>query len=183
MCVSNKKIATAIKPAGGYAKNTKSYCNYMETIKSKISGLYIGLVIFLHFIIFIPILVSATYLRDIFSFETKIIAGGTIIAMVIIYVLLWKEILNAKKIVVDSNGIKIYNARSVREVSFSDIDIIQKEKNQLMMMKGVPFSDGYTYSELFLKRGKSVIISPDKYGNYSEIMMFIDRELKKRYMS
>ena len=79
--------------------------------------------------------------------------------------MLWQEILSAKKVVVDLNGIKIFNAKSVREITFSEIDKIQKGKVKTMM-KGVPFSEGYTYSEIILKQGKSVIISPDKYDNY-----------------
>jgi hypothetical protein len=154
----------------------------METVESKISGLYIGLVIFLHFIILTTILISATYLQDIFNLEKRIIAGIIIIGMLISLVFLWKEILSAKKVVIDSNGIKIFNAQSVREIAFSEIDKIQKGKVKTMM-NGVPFSDGYTYSEIMLKRGKSLIISPDKYDNYPEIMAFINNQIEKQQLS
>jgi hypothetical protein len=155
----------------------------METVESKISGLYIGLVIFLHFAILIIILISSTFLRDIFNLEKRIIAGVVIIAMLISFILLWQEILSAKKVVVDLNGIKIFNAKSVREITFSEIDKIQKGKVKTMMMKGVPFSEGYTYSEIILKQGKSVIISPDKYDNYLEIMVFINNQIDKHQLS
>jgi hypothetical protein len=155
----------------------------METVESKISGLYIGLVIFLHFAILIIILISSTFLRDIFNLEKRIIAGVVIIAMLISFILLWQEILSAKKVIVDLNGIKIFNAKSVREIAFSEIDKIQKGKVKMMMMKGVPFSDGYTYSEIILKQGKSVIISPDKYDNYLEIMVFINNQIDKQKLS
>lgn len=155
----------------------------METVESKISGLYIGLVIFLHFAILIIILISSTFLRDIFNLEKRIIAGVVIIAMLISFILLWQEILSAKKVVVDLNGIKIFNAKSVREITFSEIDKIQKGKVKTMMMKGVPFSEGYTYSEIILKQGKSVIISPDKYDNYLEIMVFINNQIDKQQLS
>lgn len=155
----------------------------METVESKISGLYIGLVIFLHFAILIIILISSTFLRDIFNLEKRIIAGVVIIAMLISFILLWQEILSAKKVIVDLNGIKIFNAKSVREIAFSEIDKIQKGKVKMMMMKGMPFSDGYTYSEIILKQGKSVIISPDKYDNYLEIMVFINNQIDKQKLS
>lgn len=151
----------------------------MESVESKISGLYMGLVLLLHFIILSVILISVTFLEDIYRFEKRIFAGVIIIAMVIFLVFLWNEILSAKKVVVDSNSIKIYNALSIREISYSEIDKIQKGKSQLMMMKGVPFSDGFTYSDIVLKQGKNIIISPDKYDNYLEIMAFINKQLEK----
>lgn len=150
----------------------------MESIESKISNLYIGLIIFLHVVIFTTISISVTYLRDIFFLEKRILAGLTIIGMLIGLILLWKEIRNGKKIIVDTNGIKIYNVNSIREITFSEIDKIQKGKNRLMMTTDVPFSDGYTYSEIILKEGNSLIISPDKYDNYIEIMAFINKQLK-----
>jgi hypothetical protein len=155
----------------------------METVESKISGLYIGLVIFLHFAILMIILISSTFLRDIFNIEKRIIAGVIIISMLISFILLWQEILSAKKVVVDLNGIKIFNAQSVREIAFSEIDKIQKGKVKTMLIKGVPFSDGYTYSEIILKQGENVIISPDKYDNYIEIMVFIDNQIDKQQLS
>jgi hypothetical protein len=151
----------------------------MEIVESKISRLYIGLVIFLHAMILGAILISSTFLRDIFYTEKRLMAGLIIILMVISLVALWNEILSGKKVVVNSKSIKIYNANSIREIAFSEITDIQKEKTKLMLIKGVPYSDGYTYSEIILKEGKRVIISPDKYDNYREIMEFINNQIGK----
>lgn len=151
----------------------------MKTVESKIRRLYIGSVIFIHILAFTTIAISASYLRDIFYLEKRIMAGVIILLAIIYLIIVWKETMDTKKIIVDSNGLKIYNVNSSYEISFSEIDTIQKEKSKTMLTRGVPLADGFTYSKIILKQGKTLIISPDKFDNYLEIMAFINSKIDR----
>lgn len=97
--------------------------------------------------------------------------------MVAFLITAWKEILSVKKIMVDSRSITVYNYGSFYEIAFSEIKEIQKGKNKMIMTGNIPFTEGYTYSKLVLKNGKQLIISPDKFENYAEIMLFINNQV------
>lgn len=152
----------------------------MQSIESRIRKLYIGSVVFIHIIAFTIITISATYLRDIFYVEKRITAGVIIASMLIYIISVWKGVMNPKKIIVNTNCIKVYNAKSSYEIAFSEVDKIQKEKTQIFRTHGVPLTDGFIYSKIILKQGKTLIISPDKFDNYTEIMAFINVQIDNR---
>ena len=149
----------------------------MNVIESKISKLYIGLVVFLHIMALMVMGISATYLRAIFYTEKRVFAGVLIVFMLAFLIYIWKEILHVKKITLDSRGITVHNFNTWYQIEFSEIDKIQKGKNKIMMRGNIPFTDGYTYTDILLKDGKNLIISPDKFENYSEIMSFINSQV------
>ena len=60
------------------------------------------------------------------------------------------------------------------EVLFSEILKIDSS-NVAMTNKAENSTDGYHYSVLLLKNGKRLVISPDEFDNYNEIMAAIIR--------
>lgn len=149
----------------------------IQSIQSKINVLYVGLVVFLHLMALTIMVISATYLRNIFYIEKRIIAAAVMVLMGVSLVLVWVEVFKMRRVVVDANGIRIFNFATVQEIRFSDIVSIERQKSQIMMDKDIAFTDGFTYSKIVLKDGKPLVIAPDKFSNYLEIMTFIHEQM------
>ncbi len=148
----------------------------MDKVESKISYLYIGLVIFLNIAALLIIIISINYLQDIYYTYKRVMACISIISSIIFLTVIWKEILKVTKVIVDSQGIKIYNYKSSLIIPFSEIEKIEKHK-QKTFLNGIQITNGYSYSELKLKTKPSIFISPDKFENYTEIMQSIKNNL------
>lgn len=148
----------------------------MERVVSRISNLYVGKVIAIHTFAILFITVCCKYLQDIYRIEKRIFASIIIIAIVIFLFTIWQELVRSQKIIVDEKGIEIYHAMSSNRISFSEIDEILTHKFK-MSMSTIQITDGYTYSEIILKQKNSVIITPEKFDNYLEIMSAIKSNL------
>ena len=68
------------------------------------------------------------------------------------------------------------------EVLISDIVKIETEK-VVRQSKAGNITDGFNYSILLLKNGKSLEISPDEFENYNEIMVAIISRRNSRNFS
>lgn len=149
----------------------------MDKIESKTSYSYIGLIIFLNIIALSIIIISINYLQDIYYTYKRVIACISIITSIIFLIVIWKEIFKVTKVIVDSSGIKIYNYKSSTLIPFSEIEniIIHREKT---FINGVQITNEYSYSELKLKSKPSVLISPNQFEYYLEIMQSIRSNLK-----
>lgn len=66
---------------------------------------------------------------------------------------------------------------SKKTISISEITSIERIRNY-EQGKADPISDGYYYSQINVSDGFSFSISPDKFSNYSEIMIKIKSSLK-----
>jgi len=149
----------------------------MDKVVSKISHLYIGLVIFLNVVALFIIIMSIHYLQDIYYTHKRVMACILIILSIIFLIVIWKEIFKVTKVIVDSQGIKIHNYKSSKLILFSEIEKIEIHKAKTFI-NGIQITDGYSYSELKLKSKPSVVISPDKFENYIEIMQSIKNNLE-----
>lgn len=76
------------------------------------------------------------------------------------------------KIEVLENGIEKKSILSIKTelIPFIEIEDITIEKLRVSSLKGNPINDGYSFSTINLKKGKEIIISPDQFENYNEIM-------------
>ena len=149
----------------------------MQAVVSRINKLYIGKVIALHFFAFLGVAVCSKYLENIYNIEKRIFALVMLFVISVFLFIVWQEVLSRKKIIVDSYGIKVYNAISLKEISFSEIQEIKIHKFRIQL-NPVPITDGYSYSEIIITRKPSLTISPEKFENYAEIMSAIKENLK-----
>ncbi|NHM08362.1 hypothetical protein G4D82_14125 [Flavobacterium sp. CYK-4] len=149
----------------------------MNTVESKISNLYIGLIIFLNIIALFIIAVSVNYLQNIYYTYKRVIAGMLIITFIIFLIYIWNEILKEIKITVNISGIKVQNYNSSTFILFSEIESIEIHKEK-KYFNGVQITDTYSYSELKLRSKPSLFISPSKFENYKEIMQAIRSNLE-----
>lgn len=150
----------------------------MEKVTSKISNLYIGKVVALHFfaLIFVPF--CTKYTENIYLIEKRIFAWIGIAIIVVFLLIIWKEVSTSRKIVVDNDELTIYNLVSVKRIHVTEIEDIVKHKFNVSRV-GLEITDGYSYSEIRLKEGGSVIITPEKFENYSEIMSAINSTMEQ----
>lgn len=58
-------------------------------------------------------------------------------------------------------------------IPFETINIIKKEKIKLQNRGGAAISDGFYFSTLILDNKEKIIISPDHYENYKDLMSAI----------
>lgn len=63
--------------------------------------------------------------------------------------------------------------RTKQFIAFDSISSLDRQKTRPRSTRGINISDGYHYSILQLKNGKTLIISPDNFGNFTEIMEII----------
>jgi hypothetical protein len=101
----------------------------------------------------------------------------SIITSIIFLIYIWKEIFKVTKVIVDSQGIKIHNYKSSIMIPFSEIEKIETHQHKTII-NGIQTTNGYFYSELKLKSKSSLVISPDKFENYTEIMQSIRRNIE-----
>ena len=88
------------------------------------------------------------------------------------------QILKNRKIIVVNENIEIHSFLNRKKtIPISEITSIERIRNYQQGKAG-PISDGYYYSQINVSDGFSFSISPDKFSNYSEIMIKIKSSLK-----
>jgi hypothetical protein len=68
--------------------------------------------------------------------------------------------------------------RTKQFIAFDSISSLDRQKTRLRSTRGINISDGYHYSILQLKNGKTLIISPDNFENYTEIIEIIKSSIE-----
>ena len=150
----------------------------MRQVISKINFSYIGLILFLNIVAILIIIISINYLKDIYYTYKRIIACLLIISSIIFIIFVWKEAFKINKVIVDNQGIEIFNYKSSTRIQYSEIETIEVRKHRTYVNR-IPITNGYFYSELRLKTNKNILISPDKFENYQEIMELIRINITK----
>jgi hypothetical protein len=142
-------------------------------VKSKISDLYIGKLIFLHIVAIAIIGISSIYLDNIYYAEKRVIAAILIVGSIIFLISVWRDGKTLQRIAVNELGITIKDFKSATEICFTEIEQINKHAIK-SYINGVQISDGYSLSEIIIKEKPSIVISPEKFENYVEIMAAIN---------
>lgn len=113
--------------------------------------------------------------KDIFTMLIIFIVGSL---LAISYCI--TELFTYKTITISGNSIEIDLVIIARKktIPLENISKIIRHKDQGLSSDGGMISDGYYYTELILKSGDSLIISPDHYENYNEIIFEIKKEME-----
>ena len=90
------------------------------------------------------------------------------------------DVFKIHSISVGENGIRktILITQTHTDFLFSDLVSIDREKIRQQTSRGF-ITDGYHFSILTFKNNKGLIISPDDFENYSELMFSITRNFQK----
>jgi hypothetical protein len=68
--------------------------------------------------------------------------------------------------------------RTKQFIAFDSISSLDRQKTRLRSTRGMNISDGCHYSILQLKNGNTLIISPDNFENYTEIIEVIKNRIE-----
>ena len=86
-----------------------------------------------------------------------------------------------KKITISDNSIEIIQNIGFRKKTFSleNLSEINMKREEGLYSKSGKISDGFYYTELIFKTGENLIISPDHYENYKDLIFAIKKGIKK----
>ena len=81
---------------------------------------------------------------------------------------------------IEKNGIEktLLLFRTKQYFSFDSVLSIERQKATQRNVRNIIITDGYHLSVLKFKTGKSLIISPDSFENYEELMLAIKNNLE-----
>ena len=68
-------------------------------------------------------------------------------------------------------------SRNKNEIAFTDILSVERHKTSLKDTRLINISDGYYFSVIKLENEEDLIISPDYYENYNEMIEFIKSKI------
>jgi hypothetical protein len=90
------------------------------------------------------------------------------------------DVLKVFSLNIEENGIEKTSLlfRTKHSFTFDSVLSIERQKTIQRNTRGVNISDGYHISVLKFKTGKSLIISPDSFENYEELMFAIKSNLE-----
>ena len=150
-------------------------------MKSHISKLFIGRILTFSIL---SLIILFWGLYNIFTKETS----KDIFTMLIIFIIgslvtisyCIAELFTYKTITISGNSIEIAWVIIARKktIPLENISKIIRIKDEGLSSDAGKISDGYYYSELILKTGRSLIISPDHYEKYNEIIFEIKKEME-----
>ncbi len=119
-----------------------------------------------------------TILNDFDKSKIPILCGVLALLSFLIYVSFdWFKLYS---IVITENGIEKTSVITKRteHIPFKMISSIQQQRVKYRNTKGIYISEGHLISILKFENGKSLIISPDTFENYQEIMSAISRKVE-----
>ena len=155
----------------------------MVTISSKFRVLVIGKVIFLAIVFSLVLTFSLKYIFKIYKVESQITVNVIIGLALLLLLLIIYRIVVVMKVCIFADKLEMLSFFGNKtEVLFSEILKIDSS-NVAMTNKAENSKDGYHYSVLLLKNGKRLVISPDEFDNYNEIMVAIIRRGNLQYFS
>ena len=155
----------------------------MHIITSKFRGLFIGKIIFLAFVFTVMLTFSLKYIFKVNKVESQITVNLIIGLSIVLLLLLIYRIVVVMKVCILADRLEMLSFFGNKtEVLFSEILKIDSDK-VARTNKVENSTDGYHYSVLLLKNGKRLVISPDEFDNYNEIMVAIISRGKLQYFS
>ncbi len=150
----------------------------METLTSKFRNLYILKLIFGYFAAIVSIGICLKFLNGDY-YPPKERAALFFIFVIILFVLAGTyDFLKITKVIVRNDTIEIQYFLGLRKkiIAYREIVQINQHKSFLQGRTG-QISDGFHLSEIVLADKNSFILSPDKFGNYTQLIVAIRRNL------
>ena len=145
----------------------------MQIITSKFRALFIGKIVFLAFVFTVIVTFSLKYLLKVNEVESQISVNLIIGLAIVLLLLLIYRIVAVMKVGILADRLEMLSFFGNKtEFLFSEILKIDSEK-VVRTSKAGNITDGFHLSVLVLKNGKSLVISPDEFENYNEIMAAI----------
>ena len=145
----------------------------MVTISSKFRGLFIGKVIFLAIVFSLVLTFSLKYIFKINKVESQITVNLIMGLAIVLLLLLIYRIVAVMKVCILADKLEMLSFFGNKtEVLFSEILKIDSGK-VVRTSKAGNITDGFHFSILVLKNGERLVISPDEFQNYNEIMAAI----------
>lgn len=145
----------------------------MHIITSKFRGLFIGKILYLAIVFTVMLTFSLKYIFKVNKVESQISVNLIIGLAIVLLLLLIYRIVVVMKVCILADRLEMLSFFGNKtEVLFSEILKIDSN-NVAMTNKAENSTDGYHYSVLVLKNGKTLVISPDEFENYNEIMAAI----------
>lgn len=151
----------------------------METITSKFRDLYLTKVICGYLAAIFCIAICLKFCDG--NYPTKETTAISVIVVIILFVLAGTiDFLRVTKIIVRNNSIEIQYFLGLRRkiIKYHEIKRINRHKTFLQGRTG-QISDGFHLSEIVLSDKSSFILSPDKFGNYNQLLFAINRNLNE----
>ena len=145
----------------------------MQIITSKFRDLFLGKIIFLAFVFTVMLTFSLKYIFKVNKVESQITVNLIIGLSIVLLLLLIYRIVVVMKVCILADRLEMLSFFGNKtEVLFSEILKIDSEK-VVRTSKAGNITDGFHLSILVLKNGKMLVISPDEFENYNEIMAAI----------
>lgn len=150
----------------------------METLTSKFRNLYILKLIFGYFAAIVSIGICLKFLNGNYYPSKERMALSFIFAIILFVLLGTYEFLKITKIIVRNDTIEIqyFLGLKIKIITYQEIVRINQHKSFLQGRTG-QISDGFHLSEIVLADKSSFILSPDKFGNYSKLIVAIRKNL------
>lgn len=119
------------------------------------------------------IYISATFLGN----STPSINPLTVIAFMVLAFLIYvsPDLFKICKLTIDETGIEKTTVITGQKqfIPFETINFIKREKIKLRNKGGANISDGFHFSTIVLQNKQNIIISPDHFENYKDLMIAI----------
>ncbi|WP_318639997.1 hypothetical protein [Flavobacterium ardleyense] len=142
----------------------------MHTISSKFRDLFIGKIVFLAFVFTVILTFSLKYILKLKEVDSQITVNLIVGLAIVLSWLLIYRIVAVMKVNIVEDRIEIFSLFGKKTEIFC-IDIVKIESEKVVLTsKAGNITDGFHISILLLKNGKHIIISPDEFENYNEIM-------------
>jgi|GEM_PF-5772755 len=150
----------------------------METITSKFRNLYIAKLICGYLAAIFCIGICFKFLNGDYDSSKEKTARFFICVILLLVCLGTLDFLKITKIIVQTNTIEIQNFFGLRKriIKYHEIVEINQNKSFLQGRTG-QISDGFHFNEIILVNNSSFILSPDKFGNYTQLLLAIRRNL------
>lgn len=148
----------------------------MVSIISKFRNLYI-LKLFLGYLATI----FGVYICIKFNNRTESTEGITFLFLIVIFWFLTTgsyNFLKLTKVTLERNYLELQSFLGIRKRIIYYTEIINIDKLKIIQFgKGGQISDGFYLSKITLSDGSSFVLSPDKFENYNQMMIFIKSNL------
>lgn len=152
----------------------------MKTITSKFRTLYVVKLIFGYLAAILCIAICLKFCNgDYDAYKEK--TAQFFIVLILLFVLLGTyDFLKITKIMVSDNSIEIECFLGLRTKIITYPEIVQINQHKSVLHgKAGQISDGFHLSEFVLADKSSFILSPDKFGNYTPLLLAIRRNLDR----
>lgn len=146
----------------------------MKVITSKFRNLYIVKLLCGYIIAVLGIYICTRFFNEIYDPIKGKIATVFIILIILFIIAGSVDFLRITKVILKKEELEIQSFFGARKRIIKFTEIVSIERHKIIQQgKAGQISDGYYVSDIFLSDKSSFRLSPDKFENYNELMIFI----------